>query len=203
MWLGLLVARLQLDDNGKFSCILPNTGGKLVTGKGAKAQTKHSELVARSWQSQGYSFTVTVDDSPYLYTNPRWHIYIDYHSERKKLQQRAFVIEEVEILLSFVLVRHGYVQHGGSKLSGSHCAQYDRYQIPGNGNLSDAIAFGCGGSPLVGSRGDALFLKKVGDSEKAEQDLDDSGSESSEDIDEENPELSDFRVKREKVSENE
>lgn len=83
VWLGLLGAVLQLDDNGRYSCSFPNTGERLLgIGKNTNAQTGHNSFVLRGGQSLGYLLLATGVVSAYFYFTPGARNYIDYHCER-------------------------------------------------------------------------------------------------------------------------
>lgn len=49
LWPGQLPALLKLDENGRYSCSLPNTAGRLlVSGKCADTQTGQNDFAVES-----------------------------------------------------------------------------------------------------------------------------------------------------------
>lgn len=70
----------------------------------------------------------------------------------KEVATETFVIEEVEILLAFVLVGRGYVQHKGSEWHGKHCTGYHSSSVLENHALLHAIAFGNDGCTAWSSK---------------------------------------------------
>lgn len=81
------------------------------------------------------------------------------------------LIEEVEILLTFVFVGHRYVQHAHKECPGEYCTRYQNYSILENHELPDAIAFAYEYSTHLGSAKAAVSLesgvaKKEGYSEE-------------------------------------
>lgn len=78
MWSGWLTALLQLNDSGRYSSSLPNTGERLLlTKSGEEAQTDYDDFVARGGQSPEPFSVSTGDVSTYLFVTPGSRIYID------------------------------------------------------------------------------------------------------------------------------
>lgn len=158
--------------------------------------------MVRCGQLPGHFFINIGYVSAYLYVPLESHVYIDYHQERKEWLQRAFVMERIKIALSSVTVGHGFVKHGGSECRESHCHWYQMYRIPENHNLPDAIEISYGESIHVGSRANALSVRKVGDSREVNVDVGNSKKQSSEDNDEMNSELSTSSLETRSIPEN-
>lgn len=99
---------------------------------------------------------------------------------------------EVEIPPSSVSVGHGCVKDEGSEARGGHCVRNHTSLTPENHDLASAIGCTYGDSVHGGARADALSVNKVSSSRKANVDVADSETESSEDNNEKNWELSYF-----------
>lgn len=109
VWFSWLSALLHLNDSERYSCILPSNGGRLVlTGKRAVAQKRDHNFVVESVESQGFFLIATSTVSAYPYLTLGSHIYRKSPRQREKRPPRAFVMEEVKILLMSVPVRHRY-----------------------------------------------------------------------------------------------
>lgn len=85
---------------------------------------RHNGSTTKGRHSPGYLFIVIGDVRAYFYVTSKSQIYIHYHHEQKTFLRRAFVIKEVEVPPSSVLVRHGSFPLGGSECCGSHCVWY-------------------------------------------------------------------------------
>lgn len=97
MWLGWFAVLLQLDDNERFLCSIPNTGDRLLlTGNRARAQTGRNNFVVRSRQSPGQCCVATSGVNTDLYVIPGSHICKIYYREQDKSLRRAFAMEQVK-----------------------------------------------------------------------------------------------------------
>lgn len=72
----------------------------------------------------------------------------------------ALVMEGLETSPSFVFVGHGYVRSADSERHSEHCTRYHSYQISGNHNLPDRIAFACEDSTALGTEKHSLPVEK-------------------------------------------
>lgn len=121
-------------------------------GRGAVVQMGHKEIAVRDGESPRYFFFATSKVNAPLYVTLGSHISVLYGGARKRLLEKAFLIEEVEAVPALASVDHGYVQHANSEWRGEHCIRYHSYLVSENQGLLDKPAFTYGESTVLGSR---------------------------------------------------
>lgn len=160
VWLGWVAAALSQDESKVLLCYLPKTGGKLLlSGHSAEAQTRHIDFVVRDSKAQTYFFFATSEVSAHRCVTLGSHFCVNYSGARKGLLRKTFVMEELELLPTFVFVGHEYVQHTEGQLRGSRHIRYRSYLAPKNHALPNAVAFAYGNSIASGSEIAAVSLE--------------------------------------------
>lgn len=135
-----LAAVLSLSWNYVSPYSLSRTRGRLLlTRPVAMAETGQNDYVIRDGESPGYYFTVTSEESAHLYVVPGSNFYVKYSGARKKTKREGFVIEEMETILTCVLLSHEYVQNAGAEWRGEHRIQYCSYPSQRNHGLPNVI----------------------------------------------------------------
>ena len=158
VWIGWVVALLNLDHDVYFKSWLPGTGGRLLlTGKDADDQCGHNDFVVRDGESPGYFVIANGPHTTSLLVAPSSHKYVKYEKSRLHMLSRTLEMEEIDIPPFSLFIGHGYLQHAGAGWRGNHSIRYHTYVVPENHLLPDAIAFaydwslkaGNGTTPIV------------------------------------------------------
>jgi len=107
VWVGWLLALMNLDNYGTWPCIMPRSGGRfLVTGNKCPDQCGHNDFVARKEGSPGYFCIITGSHPVTLWVSRCSHIFVWYSEERKEALVNALVMEEIIIPVHSVLLRY-------------------------------------------------------------------------------------------------
>jgi len=142
VWVCMLLALMGVDNDGKWKCRIPSTGGRaLISGKGLSDQNGHNDFEYRKGLCPGFFVIVTGNDLVHLWVCKSSHQYIWYSDADKRDLADLMVLSQIQIQPNSIFIGHGYLQHAGSGWRGFHSLRYHMYIIPDDLVLPDAIHF--------------------------------------------------------------
>lgn len=98
LWIGWLLALMDLDHNGEWPSFFPCSGGRFLnTANGCLDQTGHNDFPVTPGTSPGFFVIVTARESARLWTCQSSHKYVFYSDEDKRKMADLLVMTEVTI----------------------------------------------------------------------------------------------------------
>ena len=149
VWIGQLVALLQLSSDGGEKLFIPKTGGRLLlTGKGCPRQKPHNDFQVRDCSGEkepGYFIIVSGDEEFPLWVCDYSHHFVYGNIEERKAFAKSTKLRCITVPANSILIAHGYLTHGGAgekdRVVEWPTMRYHMYLVPESTVLPDAISF--------------------------------------------------------------
>lgn len=147
VWIGWLLALLNLDSDGERGAQVPRTGGRfLLTGEGCPDQTGHNDFPTEKRNNPGYFCITTSQEQTSLFVCPSSHQYVWYDEEDRISLARMLKMTEITIPARSIFIGHGLLQHAGCGWLGFQALRYHMYIIPTGMEMEDSVFYAFGSS---------------------------------------------------------
>lgn len=150
MWVGMIGAVISSDSAGHEKLLLPVTGGRYVlNGLDCQDQAGQNDFEDRESRTPGSFILVSGSEALFLLVCPALHTYTHYPISEKKNFAELMSLEELAILVYYVLVEHRYLQRGVCGWRGFHHLSDHIYFMSLSCNLKEEVAIAYGASTAV------------------------------------------------------
>ena len=141
VWLGIILAQLNTDQNGKCKVYFPRTGGRwLITGLDCEIQAGHNDYAyIPGAEFPGYFMITSGPERISLWVCDGSHLFLDYKMAEKHVLGDALKMHRIQIPATSIFIGHGHLHHAGDGYNGSHCIRYHVYVTPEDQELPDQV----------------------------------------------------------------
>ena len=140
VWLCMLLALMGIDNDGKWKCRIPNTGGRgLISGRGLVDQNGYNDFEYRPNVRPGLFVIVTGNCLVNLWVCKSSHQCIWYSDANERDLADIMILSQIKIQPYSTSIGHGYLQHAGSGWCVFHSMRYHMYIISDDFVLPDSF----------------------------------------------------------------